>query len=67
MRALDPYEELCQAVVIQAVKDCLSKSSQISEDAKRFLVSEEFSMYSNLDGKTILRIINEREKNNDTQ
>ena len=60
------YEELADAVVIQAVED-IRKGNKYAEDARRFMKSDWFSLFSNIDGRTILKrldkeIANKRKK-----
>lgn len=59
----DPYEELANEIIIQAAID-IRKGNKYAEDAKRFLKSEWCSMLTKIDGRTILRRLeNEKLKN----
>lgn len=50
------YEDLANAIIIQAVKDYRrTKSPQVRNEIKRFFKSEWFTMLSNVDGDVILK------------
>lgn len=52
------YEELANAIIIQAVKD-IRKGNKYAASAKQFLKSEWCGMLSKVDGRTILRKLQE--------
>lgn len=52
------YEDLANAIIIQAVKD-IRKGNKYANSAKRFLKSEWCGMLSKVDGRTILRKLQE--------
>lgn len=57
------YEDLANAIIIQAVKDYRrTKSPQVRNEIKRFFKSEWFTMLSNVDGDIILKKLEERDK-----
>ena len=68
---LDPYEELANAVILQAVKDyrdalkTLSKNpmsiggNKVKGEVERFFHSRQFSIYTDLDPNMLLRKLNE--------
>lgn len=56
------YEDLANAIIIQAVKDFRStKSPQVRNEIKRFFKSEWFTMLSNVDGDIILKKLESEE------
>ena len=56
-------ERLCNAVVMQAVKDYMNDKNQ-REECERFFLSQYFMLLSDLDGKVIVKALKERiEKN----
>ncbi len=56
------YEDLANAIIIQAVKDYRStKSPQVRNEIKRFFKSEWFTMLSNVDGDIILKKLESEE------
>ena len=71
--AKDPYEELGNAVVLQAVKDyrdakkTLRKNRKNDEailmkaDCERFFTSEHFNNFSSIDGKSLLAQLEKEE------
>jgi len=52
------YEELANAIILQAVKD-IRKDNKYANSAKQFLKSEWCGMLSKVDGRTILRKLQE--------
>ena len=65
---LDPYEELANAVILQAVKDALKTLSKnpmsidgnkVKGEVERFFHSRQFSIYTDLDPNMLLRKLNE--------
>lgn len=48
------YEELADAVVKQAVED-IRKNNKYAKDARRFMKSDWFGLFTNIDGRTILK------------
>lgn len=50
----DPFEELANEVIILAADD-IRKGNKYAEDARQFLKSEWCSMLTKVDGRTILR------------
>ena len=55
------YEDLANAIIIQAVKDYRrTQSPQVRNEIKRFFKSEWFSMLTKLDGDMLIKKI-ERE------
>lgn len=57
------YEDLANAVIIQAVKD-IRQGNKYESDARRFLKSEWCSVLSKVDGRTILRKLDVEIANN---
>ena len=56
-------ERLCNAVVMQAVKDYMNDKNQ-REECERFFLSQYFMLLSDLDGKVVVNALKERiEKN----
>ena len=56
-------ERLCNAVVIQAVKDYINDKNK-REECERFFLSQYFTLFSDLDGEAIVKALKERiEKN----
>ena len=56
-------ERLCNAVVMQAVKDYMNDKNQ-REECERFFLSQYFMLLSDLDGEVIVKALKERiEKN----
>ena len=56
-------ERLCNAVVMQAVKDYKNYKSK-REECERFFLSQYFMLLSDLDGKVVVNALKERiEKN----
>ena len=54
---------LCNAVVMQAVKDYKNDKSK-REECERFFLSQYFTLFSDLDGEAIVKALKERiEKN----
>ena len=54
---------LCNAVVMQAVKDYINDKNQ-REECERFFLSQYFALFSELDGKVVVNALKERiEKN----
>ena len=50
------YEDLANAIIIQAVKDYRrTQSPQVRNEIKRFFKSEWFSMLTNLDGDMLIK------------
>lgn len=50
------YEDLANAIIIQAVKDYRkTKSPQVRNELKRFFKSEWFSILTNLDGDILIK------------
>lgn len=50
------YEDLANAIIIQAVKDYRrTKSPQVRSEIKRFFKSEWFSMLTNVDGDMLIK------------
>lgn len=52
------YEDLANAIIIQAVKD-VRKGNKYAAGARQFLKSEWCGMLSKVDGRTILRRLEE--------
>lgn len=48
------YENLANAIIIQAVKD-IRRGNKYEKDARRFLESDWFEVLSKADGRTILK------------
>lgn len=48
------YENLANAIIIQAVKD-IRRGNKYEKDARRFLESDWFEVLSKVDGRTILK------------
>lgn len=71
--AKNPYEELGNAVVLQAVKDyrdskrTLKKhpkntvALKMKSECERFFVSENFSIFTSIDGKSLLAKLEKEE------
>ena len=69
----DPYEELANAVVLQAVKDYREARSKLKrhpknkeallmmKDSEMFFCSEWFGVLTKIDGPTLLRRLKEEE------
>ena len=67
----EPYEELANAVILQAVRDWRSSAGklkrhpensaarQVTDECERFFLSERFSVLTRADGKIILRRLKE--------
>ena len=56
------YEDLANAIIIQAVKDYRgTQSPQVRNEIKRFFKSEWFTMLSNVDGDAILKKLESEE------
>ena len=59
----DGWERLCQAVVVQAVKDyrmaCRCKDFYIQRECANFFLSDWFGAFSRLDGKALLEKLND--------
>lgn len=53
-----PYEDLANAIIIQAIKD-IKHNNQYAKDARRFMTSDWFEVLSNADGKAILKRLDE--------
>ena len=52
------YEDLANAIIIQAVKDYRgTQSPQVRNEIKRFFKSQWFSMLTNVDGDKLISII----------
>ena len=50
------YEELANAIIIQAVKDYRrTQSPQVRNEIKRFFKSKWFSMLTNVDGDMLIK------------
>lgn len=50
------YEELANAIIIQAVKDYRrTQSPQVRNEIKRFFKSQWFSMLTNVDGDMLIK------------
>lgn len=50
------YEDLANAIIIQAVKDYRrTKSPQVRSEIKHFFKSEWFSMLTNVDGDMLIK------------
>ena len=50
------YEDLANAIIIQAVKDYRrTKSPQVRNEIKRFFKSQWFSMLTNVDGDMLIK------------
>lgn len=59
------YEELANAIIIQATKDYRNTNSpQVKNEIKRFFKSEWFRMLTKVDGDMILKKLELEEKNN---
>ncbi|MBQ2921856.1 MAG: hypothetical protein IJE60_01995 [Tyzzerella sp.] len=52
------YEDLANAIIIQAVKD-IRQGNKYEKDARRFLESDWFEVLSKVDGRTILKRLDE--------
>lgn len=52
------YEDLANAIIIQAVKD-IRKGNKHAKEARRFMESDWFEVLSKVDGKTILKRLDE--------
>lgn len=48
------YENLANAIIIQAVKD-IRQGNKYEKDARRFMESDWFEVLSKVDGRTILK------------
>lgn len=71
--AKDPYEELGNAVVLQAVKDYREAKTTLKKNRKndaalrmkaeceRFFTSAHFSIFSSIDGKSLLAQLEKEE------
>lgn len=63
----DGYHNLCNAVIIQAIKDHRSAVRKNNKDEieriERFFRSRYFSFYSDLDGEDVLRRLKKYEDN----
>lgn len=69
----DPYENLANAIVLQAVKDWRSAvrtlkkrtrydpAKQMQEECERFFLSDWFSVLTSVDGRLLLRKLREEE------
>lgn len=69
----DPYENLAQAVILQAVKDYRTERAELKyypknkdtkfmiEDCERFFRSEWFGVLTSVDGQLLLRRLQEEE------
>lgn len=68
-----PYEELANAVVLQAVKDYRDSkrilkrnprndaAKKMKSECERFFISEHFSIFTSIDGKSLLAKLEEEE------
>ncbi len=66
-RSLEEYNDeglklLCNAVVMQAVKDYKNDKNQ-REECERFFLSQYFTLFSDLSGQYLLNVLKERIKN----
>ena len=66
-RSLEEYDDdglklLCNAVVLQAVKDYKNDKNQ-REECERFFLSQYFTLFSDLSGQYLLDVLKERIKN----
>lgn len=69
----DPYENLANAIILQAVKDWRSAvrtlkkrtrydpAKQIKEECERFFLSDWFEVLTSVDGRLLLRKLKEEE------
>lgn len=69
----EPYEELANAIVLQAVKDYRDSRKKLKRhpkneaaknmlaDCEEFFCSDRFGMFTKIDGKTLLRRLKEEE------
>ena len=55
----DPYENLANAIILQAMKDYKYGTERNKRDAVRFFESEWYSILTNLPASTIIKLCND--------
>ena len=62
---MDPYENLAQAIILQAVKDYrnCSSGSSAEKELEKFFRSEWFGILTALDGELLIQKLREEKRN----